>query len=160
MTPQALTFSPKLSQRLNDIVSRYEQKQAAMLPVLAECQREFGYISPEVKNAVAEFLSVPVVKVEEVVSFYSLFNDKPIGRHHLQVCTNLSCVLRGAEELVAHLKEKLKIDVGQTTNDGKVTLSCVECLGACEIAPMMQVDEKYAGPLTKEKLDALIKELK
>jgi len=141
-----------------EIIARYDRTSAAMMPLLSLVQEQVGYIPPQGEQWVSDRLGIPVAHVREVVSFYTMYRTKPIGRHHIQVCTNLPCVLRGAERVVADFKERLGIDVGQTTPDGRFTLSSVECLCACEIAPMCQVNDRYAGPLDRAAVDRLLEE--
>jgi len=124
--------------------------------VLHFVQEKEGFISPESEKEIAEHLGIPVVHVHEVISFYHLFHQKPKGKCHFAVCQTTSCALLGAEEIIEYLKKRLGIQPGETTPDGKFSLSVVECLGACEIAPMMQCNKDYMGPLTKEKIDELI----
>ncbi len=143
-----------------DLVSaKYEKKRAAMLPILRLSQDHFGYITPEVELAVAEYLETTPVHVREVVTFYELFRRKKEGKNEIRFCRTLSCSLLGAEDLLAYLKQKLGVEPGQTTPDEKFTLHTAECLGACEIAPMMQVNGDFHGPLTKEKIDEILKNL-
>jgi len=152
-------LKPELIQELQTIGKRYERPQAALLPVLHRLQQELGWISRECEADVANFLEVPEVKVREVISFYHMFQTKPIGKHHIRVCQTLSCHLMGSNSALAHLKQKLGIGLGETTEDGKFKLETVECLGACEIAPMMQINEATHGPLTNEKIDKILNEL-
>ncbi len=147
-----------LEQPASQIIARYDQKKAAMLPLLHLLQERFGYIPPEGEQWVSDKLEVAISHVREVVSFYTMFRTQPIGKCHIQVCTNLPCVLRGAEQALAYLKERLGVDVGQTTPDDKFTLSSVECLCACEIAPMCQVNDRYVGPLDRAVIDRLLEE--
>ena len=147
-----------LKSRAAEIVARYDQKQAAMLPLLHLVQEHFGYIPPEGEQWVGEQVGVAIAHVREVVSFYTMLRTKAIGKCHLQVCTNLPCILRGAEQALAYFKERLGIDVGQTTEDGRFTLSSVECLCACEIAPMAQVNDRYVGPLDRQTIDRILEE--
>lgn len=147
-------------QQLDAIVAKYDKKQAGLLPVLHAIQGKEGFISPESEGAVAEYLGIPVVHVHEVVSFYHLLHKKPKGKCHFSVCQTTSCALLGGEEMIEYLKQKLGIEPGETTPDGKFSFSVVECLGACEIAPMMQCNEEYVGPLTREKIDEIIKRYK
>jgi NADH-quinone oxidoreductase E subunit len=155
----SVEFSQEGKKKLAEILARYPEKRPAMLPVLYLAAEEFGYVGSEAEEYVAEILEVPVVKVREVLSFYTLIPTRPLGRHHIQVCRNIACYLRGHESILEHIKAKLGIDVGETTEDGRFTLSEVECLGACEIAPMMQVDKDYYGNLTPEVVDKLLEEL-
>lgn len=149
-------MTPEFRQQLDQIVARYERKQAALLPVLHAIQDKEGIISQEAEQVVAEYLEVPVVHVREVISFYHLLRRKPLGKCHFAVCQTTTCALLGGEEMIEYLTQKLGIQEGETTSDGKFSFSVVECLGACEIAPMMQCNEEYIGPLTKEKIDEII----
>src|SRR3990167_9628104 len=136
-------------------------RRAAILPVLWLAQEQFGWISPEVMEYVGNLLDLPPVKVYEVVTFYTMFNQKPVGKYHFQVCRTLSCELCGKEEIVEHLKKRLGIKVGETTPDGRFTLSEVECLGSCGTAPMMQVsNQDYHENLTIEKIDQILEKMK
>lgn len=158
MTAKAAFDPAALEPAAAEILARYDQKKAAMLPLLHLVQETVGYIPSEAERWVGEQTGVAVSHVHEVVTFYTMYRTAPIGRCHLQVCTNLPCVLRGAESVVAYLKERLGIDLGQTTPDGKFTLSSVECLCACEVAPMAQVNDRYVGPLDRQAIDALLEE--
>ena len=143
-------------QELDKITSRYEDKRAALLPALHFVQEKEGLISLESEQKIAQYLDIPVVHVHEVVSFYHLFHQTKKGQCHFSVCQTTSCALLGAEEIIEHLKKRLGIKSGETTPDGKFSLSVVECLGACEIAPMMQFNKEYKGFLNKKKIDELI----
>lgn len=140
------------------ISSRYEDKKAALLPLLHLVQEKEGLVSKESEEFIANYLGMPVVHVHDVVSFYHLFCQKRQGRFHFSVCQTTSCSLLGAEDIVQHLKDRLGINPGETTPDGKFSFNTVECLGACEIAPMMTFNKEYKGFLTKEIIDKLIKE--
>ena len=150
------TFAKDFLQELDKITSRYEDRRAALLPVLHCVQEKEGLISPESEKTIAEYLGIPVVHVHEVVSFYHLFHQKRKGKCHFSVCQTTSCALLGAEDIIEHLQKRLGIKSGATTPDGKFSLSVVECLGACEIAPMMQFNKEYKGFLNKKKIDELI----
>ena len=141
---------------MDKIISHYEDKRAALLPVLHAVQEKNGLISPESEQAVGDLLGIPVVHVHEVVSFYHLFHQTKKGKCHFSVWQTTSCALLGGEDIIAHLKNRLGIKAGETTPDGKFSLSVVECLGACEIAPMMQFNKEYKGNLNKKKIDELI----
>jgi len=156
----ALEFSPETLKKFEATVARYPKKEAAMLPVLYLAQREFGHLGPEAVEYVAKLMDQAPARVHGVVSFYTMYNTKPIGRHHIQVCRTLPCALRGAEEVTEFLKKKLGIDCGQTTPDGRFTLSEVECLASCGTAPMMQVNDDYFENLTEEKINQLLDEMK
>lgn len=153
-------MSPELTdqtkKKIEEIASRYASKEAALLPVLHVVQAEEGYVSPQAEKQVASLLDIKPIKVKEVVTFYTMFNQEPVGKYHIQVCSNLSCSLLGAESLIEHLKAKLGIDVGETTSDKKFTLTTVECLGACEQAPCMMINFDYFGNLDKEKIDKIL----
>ena len=142
------------------IVAKYDKKNAAVLPLLHLAQEKIGHITPEAEAWVSRWSEVPVVHVREVVTFYSMYHQKPVGKHHIRFCTTTSCVLMGSEKVLDCLKKKLGIENGQTTSDGKVSLEEAECLCACEMAPMMQVDGKYYGDLTEEKINKIIETLK
>ena len=156
-------MSPELTdrtkQKIEEIASRYASKEAALLPVLHLVQREVGFISPQEEKQVAHLLDIKPIKVEEVVTFYTMYNKEVIGKYHVQVCSNLSCSLLGSELLIDQLKDKLGIGVGETTTDKKFTLTTVECLGACEQAPCMMINFDYYGNLDKEKIDDILDNL-
>jgi NADH-quinone oxidoreductase subunit E len=156
----ALAFSPKTLKEFEAIVARYPKKEAAMLPVLYLAQREFGHIGQEAIDYVAKLMEQSSARVYGVVSFYTMFNMKPIGRHHIQVCRTLPCALGGAEKVTAFLTQKLGIKPGQTTEDGRFTLSEVECLASCGTAPMMQINDDYYENLTEEKIDQILDTMK
>jgi NADH-quinone oxidoreductase E subunit len=156
----ALEFSPETLKQFEETVARYPKKEAAMLPVLYLAQREFGHLGPEAIAYVARLMGQSPARVHGVVSFYTMYNVKPIGRHHIQVCRTLSCALGGAEKITAIIKKKIGIEPGQTTADGRFTLSEVECLASCGTAPMMQVNDDYYENLTEEKVAAILDSLK
>jgi NADH-quinone oxidoreductase subunit E len=137
----------------------YPVKRAALLPVLQLIQDTFGSISLEAEEYVARLFDLSPAHVHEVVTFYTLFFREPKGRHVVSVCHNLTCHLLGAPRVLTHLKEQLGVEVGETTADGRVTLLSVECLCACEMAPMMQVDDRYEGDLTPAKIDRILRGL-
>jgi NADH-quinone oxidoreductase E subunit len=156
MSPE---FSNQTSKKIEEILSRYPQKEAAILPILHLAQQEFGSISEEEEKLVAGILGIKPIKVREVVSFYSMLNRKPVGKYHIQVCSNLSCNLMGAEKLIEYLTEKLGIRPGETTPDKRFTLTTVECLGACEQAPSMMINFEYYGDLNRKKIDEILDKL-
>jgi NADH-quinone oxidoreductase subunit E len=155
-----IAFSPDHLAEVGRLQALYPDKRAALLPVLHLAQETFGHISLEVEEYVARLFDLSPAHVHEVVTFYTLFFREPKGRHVISVCHNLSCHLAGAPRLLDHLTRRLGIDVGKTTDDGRVTLLSVECLCACEHAPMAQVDERYEFDLTPEKLDRIIEGLR
>ena len=137
-----------------------EQKQSAVMAALRIVQdQNGGYLTNELIEAVAEYLDMQSIAVYEVATFYSMYELKPVGKHKICVCTNISCMLCGSDEIVNHLQEKLGIKLGETTADGMFTLKEVECLGACVNAPVLQVGNEYHEKLSKEKLDQLIEGL-
>ncbi len=156
-------MSPELTdqtkKKIEEIISRYASRDAALLPVLHLVQREMGFISQIEEKQVADLLNIRPIRVKEVVTFYTMFNQEPVGKYHIQVCSNLSCSLLGADSLIDHVKDKLGIEVGQTTADKKFTLTTVECLGACEQAPCMMINFDYFGNLDKEKIDKILNSL-
>jgi NADH-quinone oxidoreductase subunit E len=152
-------FSQESLKRFEAIVGRYPKKEAAMLPVLYLAQEEFGFLSSEAIEYVAAIMDVPVVRVYGVVTFYTLLNMKPVGRHHIQVCRTLPCALAGAARITASIKAKLSIGVGETTADGRFTLSEVECLASCGTAPMMQVNDDYYENLSEHSVGEILDKL-
>jgi len=153
----AFALTAQLRSRLDEIVARYPTRQAALLPVLHVVQEASGkQLHLEAMDAVAEYLDIAPTFVYEAVTFYTLFHTQPIGRCHLQVCTNVSCALLGAEKVLEYLETRLGIDSGETTGDRRFTLSEVECLASCGTAPMMQVNDDYVENLTREKLEDVI----
>jgi len=149
----------ELEARVDAIVARYPQPKAALLPVLWEAQRARGFVDLEAEEWIARRLGVSASHVHGCVTFYTMYKQKPSGRHHVQVCTTLSCMLRGSDELLAHLERKLGIREGETTPDGKFSLVRVECLGSCGTAPMFQLNDDYHENLTLEKVDRLLESL-
>ena len=157
MSPVA--FSPERLAEVRRLQGLYPERRAALLPVLHMAQEDFGYVSHEVEEYVAGLFEMTPAHVHEVVTFYTLFFQGPHGRHVVAVCHNLSCHLAGARDLIAHLQRRLGIEVGETTADGRVTLLSVECLCACEHAPMAQVDDRYELGLSPQKLDRILEGL-
>ena len=156
----AVEFSQETLQRVGEIVSRYPKKEAAMLPVLYLAQEEFGHLGDEAIDYIAEIMELPRARVYGVVTFYTMLNMKPIGRHHIQVCRTLPCALKGSDKITAFLKTKLGVQTGETTPEGKFTLSEVECLASCGTAPMMQINDDYYEDLSEAKVEEILKGLK
>jgi NADH-quinone oxidoreductase E subunit len=152
-------YSKSLRQRIAEVVALYPVKEAALLPVLHLVQREAGSISPAEEKFIAGILDIKPMKVREVTTFYSMILRQPLGKYHIQVCSNLSCSILGAGTVIDYLKEKLGIGIGETTLDKKFSLSTVECLGACEQAPCLMVNFDYHGNLDEEKIDKLLASL-
>ncbi|ALP52794.1 NADH dehydrogenase [Candidatus Tenderia electrophaga] len=143
-------------------VAKYpeDRKDSACMPALRILQdQNGGWLTTELMDAVAEYLDMPPIAVYEVATFYSMYEHEPVGRHKICVCTNISCMLCGSDDVVKHLNEKLGIKFGETTEDGRYSLKEVECLGACGGAPMMQVGRSYYENLTPEKIDAILDSL-
>lgn len=153
------TFSDSARQEALAYLDRYPTKEAALLPVLWIAQREFGCLDDEAELAVAELMDISPVTVRETSSFYFMFHRQPAGKHHLQVCHNISCTLMGAETILDHIKKRLGIEADQRTEDGKFSVERVECIACCDRGPAMLVNDKLYTYLTPEKLDDLIKEL-
>ena len=137
------------------------RERSAIIGALHAVQHENdGYLTPELMNAVAEYLDLPSIQVYEVATFYSMFQTRPVGRHNVAICTNVSCMLRGAEEIVEHVEKKLGVKLGESTEDGRIYLKREEeCLAACCGAPMMMVDHKYYENLTSEQVDEILDRL-
>jgi NADH-quinone oxidoreductase subunit E len=135
-----------------------DRQRSAVIGALHAAQHENGgYLTPELMDAVAEYLGLPNIQVYEVATFYSMFQTKPVGRHNVAICTNVSCMLRGADDIVAHVEQRLGVKLGQSTGDGRIYLKREEeCLAACCGAPMMMVDHKYYEDLTKEQVDEIL----
>ncbi|MCK4337116.1 MAG: NADH-quinone oxidoreductase subunit NuoE [Candidatus Aminicenantes bacterium] len=149
-----------MKKKIDELISGYSERRAALLPVLHITQKEFGQITSVEEKLVAELLDIKPIEVHEVVTFYSMFNQKKVGKYHIQICSNLTCTLLGAGNLLEYLQNKLGIKPGETTDDEKFTLSTVECLGACEEAPVMMVNFDYHGHLDEKKIDKLLDNLK
>jgi NADH-quinone oxidoreductase subunit E len=152
-------FPPEALARIEKILSRYPTKQAAILPVLWVAQETWGWISKEAAEEVARLLELPASHVDGVLTFYTMYNLKPVGKNLLQFCTSISCHLAGAEGLVAHCRKRLGIDLEQTTGDGKFSMVEVECIAGCDKAPSMMVNDTYYEPMDEKALDALLDRL-
>jgi len=152
-------LSENAKAEIKQFKEKYPDPRSALLTALHIAQREHSWLSPEVMRDVAEVMELPPTEVASVASFYTMFNRQPVGENLVQVCTNISCSLLGAEHIVEYLKNKLGIDLGETTPDNKFTLVTVECLGSCGTAPMMQINNTYYENLTEEKIDRILAEL-
>jgi NADH-quinone oxidoreductase subunit E len=157
--PTATTFTDAQLAEVRRLQALYPDPRGALLPVLHMAQEAFGYVSLETEEYVAGLFSLSPAHVHEVVTFYTLYFRERPGRHVVAVCHNLSCHLAGAPGIIAHLKKRLGVEPGETTDDGRVTLLSVECLCACEAAPMMQVDDRYELNLTPAKVDQILEGL-
>ena len=152
-------LSAHVLEEIKELPSRYPQPRSAVMPALDLAQEELGHLTPEAMSEVAAALELDPGYVEGVATFYSLFHLEPTGKHHFYVCTNLSCMIRGAYDVVGHLKSTIGVDrPDQVSKDGLFSYEEVECLGACEYAPMMRLDHRYHYDLTHEKIDALVAE--
>lgn len=152
----SLVFSEETRAKHDRLLTRYPDREAAILPTLYLAQREFGHLSDEAILYVAGLLGFTPARIYGVATFYTMFNKKPVGKYHLQVCRNLSCSLMGAEHLIEHVARRIGVKPGETTADGRFTLSTVECLGSCGTAPVMQVNDDYYENLTEESIDAIL----
>jgi NADH-quinone oxidoreductase E subunit len=154
----AIEISEETRKQCEAVIGRYpdDWKQAAILPLLHLLQREWGYIPLEGIRMVAEMLEMPPARAAGVMSFYPMFHKAPVGKYVIQICSTLSCALCGAEEVVEYLKQKLKIDVGETTPDGKFTIEKAECIAACEGAPAIRINDTLHRYMTKARLDEIL----
>jgi len=160
MTIARVEFSSEQLAEVRRLQGLYPDTRGALLPVLHMAQDTFGYVSLEVEGYVAGLFGLSPAHVHEVVTFYTLYFQQPKGRHVVAVCHNLSCHLAGAQDILRHLEARLGVQRGATTEDGRVTLQAVECLCACEAAPMMQVDDRYEMNLTPDKCDRILRDLR
>ena len=153
------TFSDQKLSEVQQIIARYPEgkQKSALIPVLHLAQEESGgWLSTETMDYVASLLKLEPIEVYEVATFYSMYNLRPVGRYVFEVCQTGPCMLRGSDDIVAYIRGRLGIGIGETTSDGLFTLKTVECLGACGYAPMMQMGKHYREHLTKEKVDEII----
>ncbi len=157
-----MSLAEKYPAEIKKILAKYpaDQKRSAVMPLMYLAQRDGGYITRAAMEEIAAILDISVTDVGSLVGFYTLFHDKKEGKYRMQVCTDLPCALRGAEEFSQHLCQKLGVQPGETTEDGMFTVENVMCLAACDRAPMMQVNFHYAEHLDEEKLDKMLTELR
>ena len=158
-----MVLSEQAFKRIDRELAKFpaDQRQSAVIASLAIAQEETGWISPEVMQTLADYIGMPAVAVQEVATFYNMFNTKPVGKHKITVCTNLPCVLSGGERAAHHLKQKLGIDYRETTADGNFTLVEGECMGACGDAPVLLGNNaRMCSFMSNEKIDQLVNELK
>ena len=148
--------SDSLLHQYDLLASKYPVKRSALIPMLLATQEELGYLTPDSIRIVSEYLKIPEIEVYEVITFYSMLRTKPVGRHHIQVCTNISCLLLGGEGIFHHIAKKLGIQQGEVTPDGLFSLTEVECLGACCNAPAMQINYDYHEDLSESKVDQIL----
>lgn len=156
-----IQFSPEKLKEVDQLIARYPEgkHKSALLPLLHLAQEEFnGWLDVPVMDYVASLLKIEPIEVYEVATFYSMYNLKPVGRYVFEVCQTGPCMLRGSDEIIDYIKQRLGIGVGETTSDGMFTLKTVECLGACGYAPMMQLGKHYKEHLTRDRVDQIIEE--
>jgi NADH-quinone oxidoreductase subunit E len=153
-------FSEENSRRIPGIIARYPEKRAALLPLLWMVQEEHGYVSEQGMTEVARLLDLTPPQVFQTISFYTMYNTKPIAKFHIQVCRSLMCALIGTNDLLRWIRAKLGIKPGETTPDQLFTLTQVECLASCATGPMMQINEDYYEALTQDKLNRILDDLK
>lgn len=159
---EKVQLSESVRAKIDHWMKRYpaDQKRSAIIEALRYAQEENNnWLSTPIMDAVAAYLNMPNIAVYEIATFYTMFNLKPVGQHLIEVCTNISCMLSGCDKIVNHLKNRLKIDFNETTEDGKFTLREAECLAACASAPMFQIGKKYYENLTPEKVNTILDEL-
>lgn len=150
-------FTPENLEQFQEILSHYPKTRAAMLPTLHLAHQQQGFITPEVEQYVARILEVPLVDIREILTFYTLFFRRPMGRHHIRLCMSISCWIRGANQIKDDLARTMGVPSGEITEDGNFSWEAVpDCLGACELAPMMQLDKDYHGNLTPDRLTSIL----
>ncbi len=149
-------FPPETQKKFETLVKRYPSRRSALVPLLMFAQDAKGYLTREIVDFVARYLHLTPIEVEEVISFYSMLTKKPRGRYHFQVCTNISCVLKGADKIWERLKEKTGLKPGEVSADGMLSIEEVECIGACSWAPAAQVNYDFHENLTPEKMDRVL----
>jgi NADH-quinone oxidoreductase E subunit len=153
-------LSPESRQKIESLKKVYETNQSALIPALHVAQGDQGWLSEETQREVAQLLGLTPQSVRQVVTFYTMFNQKPVGRYMIQVCRNLSCTLLGGQRLQKQIQDKLGLDDGETTQDGRFTYVSVECLGSCGTAPVLMVNDRYYENVTPQQVDRLLEELK
>ena len=149
-------YGAEFEKKVDELVARYPQPRAALLPVLWEVQNANGWVDAKREEGVAQRLGTSAAHIHGAVTFYTMYKQRPSGKYHIQVCTTLSCMLRGSDELMQHLKDRLGIDEGEVTEDGKFSLARVECLASCGTAPMFQLNDDYHEDLTIEQVDKML----
>jgi NADH-quinone oxidoreductase subunit E len=156
-----MTFSPELESRIRKLIESYPagRQRSALIPMLMYCQDEVGSVSEALIHECAKRLGLTRLQVDEVVGYYSMMHKEPLGKYHVQVCTNISCLLRGGEELMEHAKKKLGCGHKETTDDGLFSLEEVECMGACSWAPAIQIGYDFHHDVTPEQFDKLIDDI-
>jgi NADH-quinone oxidoreductase E subunit len=160
--PASFAFTPETAEKAKAVIAKYPagRQRSAVMPLLDLAQRQEGWVSQAAMDHIAGMLGMPPIRVYEVATFYTMFNLAPVGKHHVQICTNICCLLRGSDEVVKAAGEELGIHFGETTADGQFTLAEVECLGACVNAPMMQINDDYYEDLDAASTKRILAELK
>ncbi len=153
-------LSPDARKKIESLTKVYETHQSALIPALHVAQADQGWLSEDTQREVAQILGLTAQSVRQVVTFYTMFNQKPVGRHMIQVCRNISCSLLGGQRLQKQIQEKLGLTDGETTRDGRFTFVSVECLGSCGTAPVLMVNDRYYENVTPQQVDRLLEELK
>lgn len=153
------SLTPEGQEFVKKELTRYETKHSAIIPSLYRVQKEQGWVPPEAVPYLSKLMGLPEAHINEVLYFYTMFNKKPVGKFHVQVCANISCAMNGGRELAAHLCKHYGVKDGEISADGKITVSKVECLGSCGTAPMMQVNDQYIENLTPETALRKLKEM-
>ena len=156
----SVAFTQENQKEFERLLTRYPDREAVILPALHLVQQQYGGVTNEAIEYVAGLLDLSAARIEGVATFYTMYNRKPVGRYHVQICRNIACSLLGAEHLIEHVSQKLGLAPGQTTPDGKFTLAKVECLGACGTAPVMMINDDYYENLTAAKIDSILDGLK
>lgn len=156
----ALAFTPENMKRYEEVLTHYPTRQAALIPALHIAQEQWGWVSDEVIDYVADLMELPAAHIKGVVSFYTMLYKKPVGKHMIWSCCTLPCALRGALNTTGYLEKKLGIRSGETTEDGRFTLMKMECLAACDRAPVLQVDGEYYYEMTPDKINDLLDKLR
>lgn len=153
-------LSEQVKKAILELQQQYPSKRSALIPALHIAQTELGYLPTDMQAEIASLFDIEATEVNAIVTFYDMFYEKPTGKHHIHVCKNVSCMLRGADGLLSKICQKLQVKPGQTTADGEFTIIASECLAACDKAPMIIVDEKVVGPVKDEDIDSILAEAK
>ena len=154
-------LSPSTKAFIKKELTRYESKRSAVLPALYQVQKDNGgWVSQEAIRVLSEFVQMPEAHINEVLQFYTMFNKKPVGKYHIQICCNLTCSMFRARQLVKHACEQLKVKEGEVSEDGLFTISKVECLGSCDNAPAVQINDKYYDKVDQERMNTLLESFK
>lgn len=154
-----MKLSDKTKQAILDLQKQYPEKRSALIPALHLAQNEVGYLPTEIQEEVADLFGIELNEVNSVVTFYDMFFDQPVGKHVIHVCKNVSCMLRGCDGVINALCQKLKVQPHEVTADGQFTIIPSECLGACDLAPVMIVGEKVVGPVKEDQIDRILSEV-